>query len=125
MNSTKEKETALEAAIGPVFDEVIAPMAARMRMAGITPFPLQPDVTWLSYYVKRKHSMMSHEHFTNPSCIDAADLAARLAMHWRALGRHELADEAARFGSAAEGAQKLLAGDTLSPELSPYVYAMF
>ena len=123
MSSTKEQ--VLEAAIGPVFDEVIAPMAARMRAAGTTPFPLQPDTSCLSYYVMRKNSTMSHDDFTSASCVDAADLGVRLAKHWRSLGRHELADEAARFASAAEAAQVLLAGDTLSPELSPYVYVMF
>lgn len=123
MNSTND--ALMATAMGPLFDEVLLPMAQRMRASGAQPFPLEPDVSWLSYYVRRKRASMTRADFTGASCVDIADLAQRLAAHWQALGRHELAAQAARFGDAANAAKALLAADAPDAELSPYVYAMF
>ncbi|MES2149513.1 MAG: hypothetical protein V4508_06935 [Pseudomonadota bacterium] len=123
MNSIKQDQ--LAAVIGPLFDQVLMPIAQRMRDVGVMPFPLQPDTSWLSYYVRRKRSLMSREDFIGASCMDSAGLAQCLAAHWQALGRQELAAQVGQFVAAAGAAQALLAEDTLSPELSPYVYAMF
>ncbi len=123
MNSTND--ALMATAMGPLFDEVLLPMAQRMQAAGVQAFPLEPDVSWLSYYVRRKRASMTRADFTGASCVDAADLELRLAAHWQALGRHELAAQAARFGAAASAAQALLAADAPEAELSPYVYAMF
>ena len=123
MNSTNE--AAMAVAMGALFDDVIAPLAQRMRDNGVQAFPLQPDVSWLSYFVRRKRASMTHADFTGASCVDAADLTLRLAAHWQALGRHELAAQAQRFGAAAAAAQALMAADAPEAELSPYVYAMF
>lgn len=123
MNSTNE--TAMAGAMGALFDDVIAPLAQRMRDNGVQAFPLQPDVSWLSYFVRRKRASMTHDDFTSASCFDAADFAQRLAAHWQALGRHELAAQAARFGTAAAAAQTLMATEAPEAALSPYVYAMF
>lgn len=123
MNSTND--ALMATAIGPLFDEVLLPMAQRMRASGAQPFPLEPDVSWLSYYVRRKRASMTRADFTGASCVDVADLEQRLAAHWQALGRHELAAQAGRFGDAASAAKALLATDAPDAELSPYVYAMF
>ena len=123
MNSTKE--SGLEAAIGPLFDELLLPMAARLRAEGQTGFPRHPDTAWLSYYVRRKRSQMTREDFTSASCLDADELALHLAAHWQALGRHALAAEAPRFAAAALAAQALLADEAPAADVSPYVYAMF
>lgn len=123
MNSTDDARMAT--AMGPLFDEVLLPMAQRMQAAGVQAFPLEPDVSWLSYYVRRKRASMTRADFTGASCVGVADLELRLAAHWQALGRHELAAQAGRFGEAASAAQALLAADAPEAELSPYVYAMF
>ncbi len=123
MNSTND--ALMAAAMGPLFDEVLLPMAQRMQAAGVQAFPLEPDVSWLSYYVRRKRASMTRDDFTGASCVDVADLERRLAAHWQALGRHELAAHAHRFGEAAGAAQAVLAADSPDSELSPYVYAMF
>jgi hypothetical protein len=123
MNSTNEAQ--LAEAIGPLFDEVLMPIAQRMRASGIQAFPLAPDVSWLSYYVRRKRASMTRADFTGASCVDVADLAQRLADHWQALGRHELAAQAARFGEVAGAAKAILSTDEQQADLSPYVYAMF
>jgi hypothetical protein len=68
---------------------------------------------------------MTRADFTGASCVDVADLELRLAAHWQALGRHELAAQAACFAAAAGAAKALLAADAPEAELSPYVYAMF
>lgn len=120
MNSTDEK------ALGQLFDEVLLPIATRMRAAGVQAFPLQPDVSWLSYYVRRKRSAMAAADFSAPACADGAELAQRLAAHWQALGRHELAAEAARFAQVAAALKSAReASDAPADAPSPYIYAMF
>lgn len=119
MNSTDE---ALAAVMGPLFDEVLLPLAQRQARA---PFALAPDPGWLSYYVRRKRSQMRHDDFLSASCVDAQDLAQRLASHWRALGREELALAAPHFAAAADAARTLLADSVARDEVNPYVYAMF
>lgn len=123
MNSTDE--ALMAAAMGPLFDKVLLPMAERLRASGVQPFPLEPDVSWLSYYVRRKRASMTRDDFTAASCADVADFERRLAAHWQALGRHELAAQAAQFGAVARAARALLAAQAPEAELNPYVYAMF
>ncbi|MCC6072009.1 hypothetical protein ACFSQU_20970 [Massilia sp. GCM10020059] len=123
MSSTKEEQ--LAQLMGALFDEVLLPIAERMQAAGVQAFPLAPDVTWLSYYVRRRRSAMSHDDFTSAACADTAQLEQRLGAHWRSLGRHELAGHAARFAAAAQAARPLLAAGEAAGEPSPYVYAMF
>lgn len=123
MSSTDEEQLAQR--MGALFDEVLLPMAERMRASGVQPFPLAPDVTWLSYYVRRRRSAMIHADFTSAACADPAELALRLAAHWQALGRAELAANAARFAADAAAAKALLAAGAPAEAPSPYVYAMF
>lgn len=123
MSSTNDAMMA--AAMAPLFDEVLMPIAQHLRDAGVQPFPLEPDVSWLSYYVRRKRASMTRADFTGASCVDVADFELKLAAHWQALGRHDLAAQVARFGDAARAAQALLAAEAPEAELNPYVYAMF
>lgn len=123
MNSIDDEKMA--SAMGPLFDAVLIPMAQRMREAGVQAFPLEPDVSWLSYYVRRKRASMTRADFTSASCSDFADLEQCLAAHWLSLGRNELAGQAGQFADAARAAKAALAGDAPEAELSPYVYAMF
>jgi hypothetical protein len=123
MNSTNEDLIAAQ--MGALFDDVLRPIAQAMRADGVQAFPLEPDVSWLSYYVRRKRATMTRDDFTGASCIDIAELELRLAAHWQALGRHELAAQASRFAAAASAAKALMAADAPESELSPYVYAMF
>jgi hypothetical protein len=115
----------MEIVMGALFDEVLMPIARGMRSNGVQAFPLQPDLSWLSYYVRRKHALMTRADFVGVSCVDAADLALRLGALWQTLGRHELAANAGRFGDAAGKAQDLLAAEAPEADLSPYLYAMF
>lgn len=123
MSSTNEEQLAQR--MGALFDEVLLPMAERLRAGGVQPFPLAPDVTWLSYYVRRRRSAMTHEDFGSAACADPSELALRLAAHWQALGRAELAGHAARFADDAAAAKPLLAAGAAAEAPSPYVYAMF
>lgn len=122
MNSTDDQLAAL---MGALFDEVLLPLSERMRADGVQAFPLKPDVSWLSYYVRRKRSAMMPEDFSSACCADRAELEQRLAASWHALGRHALEARAAEFANAAAAAKQVLANTQQSPELSPYVYAMF
>ena len=119
MNSTDDDS------LGAYFDIVLMPMAARMRREGRTPFPLAPDVTWLSYYVRRKRSTMGAADFSAGSCANIAELEAQLASHWNSLGRHQLAEAVGRVGAAARAAKARHEPGPGSAEVSPYVYAMF
>lgn len=123
MNLTDD--AVMATAMGALFDEVLLPIAQRMQARGVQAFPLEPDVSWLSYYVRRKRAYMTRADFTGASCVDVADLELRLASHWQALGRYELAAQASQFGAAAAVAKTLLAVDAPEAEVSPYVYAMF
>ena len=53
---------------------------------------------------------MTRADFTGASCVDVADLELRLAAHWQALGRHELAAQAARFGARRQRRQSAAGG---------------
>jgi hypothetical protein len=123
MSSTDD--ALMAAAIGQLFDEVLMPMAQRLRDSGVQPFPLEPDVSWLSYYVRRKRASMTRADFTGASCADVADLELKLAAHWQAMGRYDLAAQVASVGAAARAAQALLEAEAPEAELNPYVYAMF
>ncbi len=120
MNSTDDVEMA--ARLGALFDTLLLPLAQRMQAEGIQAFPMAPDVSWLSYYVRRRRSSMGPADFDSAACAGLAELEARLAAHWLALGRTELAAQAGQFAAAA----RVPAADGADgAELSPYVYAMF
>jgi hypothetical protein len=118
MNSTDIK-------LGVLFDEVLLPMHDHLRAEGRLPFPVAPDVTWLSYYVRRKHSSMTPADFSAASCADLDELSMRLAAHWTALGRLALAREVPSVVSAAKAAREGQEAGLQSAEVSPYVYVMF
>lgn len=109
-------------ALAALFDEVIAPAALRARASGAMPFPTAPDAAVESYYVRRPRAAMRREDFAAPSCEGFDDFAARLADHWRSLGRDDLAAQAPRFADAARAVYALRDGGA---DVSPFVYVMF
>lgn len=123
MNSTENDE--LDAMLGTLFDEVLMPIANGMQARGEQPFPLKPDVSWLSYYVRRRRSTTTPADFTSASCRDIDEFEQRLAAHWQGLGRHELAAQVAQFGKVARAAMAARNDKPARAELSPYVYVMF
>ena len=120
MSSTKDDE--IREAAGALFDRVLAPMAESMRASGSHPFPLKPDASRDSYYVRRAKCAMTHGDFTAPSCTDFDDFERRLAAFWTAIGRHELACKVSHFAAAARAVYALGEQDA---EVSPFVYVMF
>jgi hypothetical protein len=120
-------------ALGALFDQLLLPMAQQMRELHLGPFPLAPDVSWLSYYVRRRRSTMAPADFVAPACRDVAEFEQQLAVHWQALGRHALAAEVGQVGRAATAALAARRAREADPngdpnagaELSPYIYAMF
>lgn len=122
MNSTDDQAGAM---LGALFDEVLMPIAQRMEAEGTQVFPLAPDVSWLSYYVRRKRSAMGHADFSSASCSDLSQFEERLRAHWDGLGRHELAAQAGRFAQAAHAAMAAQSQLPAKEQPSPYVYAMF
>ncbi|PWF55750.1 hypothetical protein [Massilia glaciei] len=126
MSSTNN--TLPEAQIGALFDALLLPMSERLGDGGMPAFPLAPDVMRLSYYVRRHRSAPIRADFVSASCSDVAELAQKLAEHWTALGRAELASQAGMFAELAGALRQARlasssAGD--QADVSPYVYAMF
>jgi hypothetical protein len=119
MSSTEPDAGAAAAAL---FDEVLAPLSARMRAEGRSAFPVGPDAACGSYYVTRPRAAMRPEDFTAPSCGSVEEFEGALRAHWEALGRRDLVTEAPRFAAAARAAYAL--GDE-DAEVSPFVYVMF
>jgi hypothetical protein len=111
--------------LGALFDEVLMPMAQRMRDADVDVFPRAPDVSWLSYYVRRRRSATVAADFSSASCSDVDEFEQRLAAHWLGLGRHELVAQVGQFAAIARAAREAQANVPAKVELSPYVYAMF
>lgn len=120
MSSTKPAAGA--AAAAALFDEVLAPLSARMRAEGRAAFPVGPDAACASYYVTRPRAAMRPEDFTAPSCGSVDEFEGALRAHWEALGRRDLVTETPRFAAAARAAYAL--GDE-DAEVSPFVYVMF
>lgn len=115
----------LQVPAASLFDTVILPMAKRMRASGKAGFPTKPDVTWLSYYVRRTRSTMRPEDFTGASCADAREFERRMAAHWTSIGRHELAAQARHFAATAQTARTARTAGQASDDVSPNVYVMF
>ena len=120
MSSIRDDE--VRRAVVALFDDVLAPMAEDVRASGVEPFPLKPDAARDSYYVRRSKCAMTRDDFTAPSCADFEDFERRLAVHWKALGRHKLAGEVSHFAAAARAAYTTSEQDA---EISPFVYVMF
>lgn len=124
MNSTEDGE--LREVIGALFDDVLMPMAERMRVSGARAFPVKPDVSRLSYYTRRHaQCSMARDDFTAPSCADFEDFECRLAAYWKDLGRHELADQVTRIAAVARVAHAAFTRSKQDAEVSPFVYVMF
>ena len=75
--------------------------------------------------MRRRRSAMTHDDSTSAACANPTELGLRLAAHWQALGRTDLAGHAARIALDAAAARPLLAAATAAEAPSPYVYAMF
>jgi hypothetical protein len=117
MNSIDD--TARLALGGPLFDALTA------GAPGYPPFPLGPDPSLASYYVTRQRPFMRRGDFDAPSCMDADDLALRLARHWLEAGRPALAAKAPLVAQSAREAHALYQQAPLEAEVSPYIYSMF
>lgn len=123
MSSTNDDK--LRETIGPLFDELISPIAERRRASGTPPFPLKPDASLDTYFVPRAQVSMTRNDFTAPSCIDFDDFADRLTAHWEVLGRDELLDGVPRIVAVARTAHAAFQRDKQDADISPYVYVMF
>ena len=117
--------TDLDAVLGALFDEVLMPISTHMHSEGEQAFPLRPDVSWLSYYVRRRRSVAVADDLDGASCASPAEFGARLAAHWQRMGRHALLPQVQHFAHAALLARAACAERPAAPSLSPYVYAMF
>jgi hypothetical protein len=121
MSSTDQEPSVLDA----YFDEVLAPLAARMRARKEQAFPMAPDPACSSYYIARLRPAMAPEDFTAASCATAADTQERLGTHWQALDRTDLLAHLDRISSLVQAAKDASGPGDGSAELSPDLYVMF
>ena len=108
-----------------LFDAVILPFSKQIAANGAAPFPTSPDISRLSYYVRRARSTMNPEDFHGAACADTQEFERCLAAHWTLVGRHDLAAKAGQFAAAACLARTARAKTQTTGEVSPYVYVMF
>jgi hypothetical protein len=118
MSSIDEK--ALRALTDPLFDALTAD-----RLSSRPPFPLGPDPSLSSYYVRRPHGAMRREDFLKASCLDAGEFEQRLAAYWEAAGRPALAAQAPLVARTARALHALYQEARPDAEVSPYIYQMF
>lgn len=121
MNST-DRDPAARAAIETFFDTVLMPAAERRRASGRSTMPLSADPGLASYWTALPARRLEPADFLQPSCLDAAELAAALAAHWQAAGEPELAPLAAPLVSLA---QALRTPDAAPDTPSAFIYTMF
>jgi len=118
MSSIDEK--ALRALTDPLFDALTAE-----GVSALPPFPLGPDPSLPSYYVRRPHGAMTREDFLAPSCLNADEFEQRLAAYWEAAGQPALAARARLAAGAARALRALYQEARPEAEVSPYIYQMF
>ena len=118
MSSIDEK--ALRALTDPLFDALTAD-----GVSAQPPFPLGPDRSLASYYVRRPHGAMTREDFLGASCLDAGEFEQRLAAYWEAAGQPALAARAPLAAGAARALHALYQEARPEAEVSPYIYQMF
>ncbi len=108
-----------------LFDTVILPYSKTIAASGKAPFAVEPDISRLSYYVRRTRSTMKPEDFNGASCADETEFEQCMAAHWTRVGRHDLAAHAGRFAAEARTARLARAKTQTTGDPSPYIYAMF
>ena len=118
MSSIDEK--ALRALTDPLFEALTADHTPERP-----PFPLGPDPSLASYYVRRPQGAMTREDFLGASCLDAGEFEQRLAAYWAAAGQPALAAQAPLAAGAARALHALYQEARPEAEVSPYIYQMF
>ena len=80
-------------------------------------FPLRPDPSAATYWAERAPAPYVFE-------LDAEDVSGWLRARWEAEGLAELAALAEELGALSRELEQKVVNDE-SPEISPFVYAMF
>lgn len=75
-----------------------------------------------SYWTTLPARRLEPADFLQPSCLDATELTAALAAHWRAIGEPDLAALAAELVTLA---QALRTTEAATDAPSPFLYTMF
>ncbi len=109
---------------GALFDEVVAPLAASRRAAGMQAyFPLAGEPGAMSYYVVPTVRVMQTADFELPGGGTPEGLVDALAERWTAEGETGLATMAARLKAIAEALQREVVESDGS--VSIFCYTMF
>jgi hypothetical protein len=121
MNSTDPGQAA-RAAVEDFFDVVLMPLAEARRKSGRQGMPLCADASVPSYWTALPARRLEPADFLQPSCLDATELAAALASHWRSIGQPDLAPLAAQLVCLA---QPFRTPDAAPDAPSSFIYTMF
>ena len=119
MSSTEENSVKSHVAIDRFFDGELMPLASRSRASEPGLFLTTVDPSAESYYIKRTKRTMSKADFEVAGCVDGAEFARRLAVHWNGCGCQLLALSIGKIADAVR------VEEHDSADVSPFVYVMF
>jgi len=119
MNSTENHSFKGHMAIERFFDGELMPLASRLRSSEPGLFLTTIDPSAESYYIKRTKRTMSKADFEVAACVDGAEFARRLSVHWNACGCQSLASSIGKIADAVR------VDEHDSADVSPFVYVMF
>jgi hypothetical protein len=109
---------------GALFDEVLVPLAAEKRRAGVPAyFPVAPDPGASSYFTPSSVSSMAPADFEFPGGGTPQGLIAALVDDWRAEGETVLASAGPRLTSIAAAVAAAAAKDDGSVDI--FCYTLF
>ena len=100
----------------------LLPLSRAATAAGTHYFPLGPDPTLDTYFVKRARTRWTAADFESQSADAPDQLAAALANLWQGLGNPELAALAPDFAALAARVYDV---DSQADGVTPFMYVMF
>jgi hypothetical protein len=105
------------------FDEVIAPLAERVRAEGISYFPLGSEPELETYFVEPSRKVMAPGDFELRATESAEAFISELAAFWQREGHEELAEMAPQLAELAREIPQ--SNESEQNDLSPFMYVMF
>lgn len=110
------------ARIDALFDETVLPAAEKLARDGRQLFPIAPDPSASSYYIRRTRTRMTPSDFEVTGCDSAEAFCAALVSLWSREDHGELVHLAPALASLADTLRRVAVP---SDQVSPFIYQMF
>ena len=105
------------------FEDVIVPLAERVRAAGKSYFPRGPEPELETYFVEPTRKVMTPADFELRATESTEAFLGELTALWRQEGHEELTGMIPRLGELAREIPQ--PNEAEQEDLSPFMYAMF